>query len=129
MTPETYADQREKPLYSIEDSARFLGIPASTLHAWALGRAKTETAEAYSPTLEHVDRYRRQLSFFDLVEAHILRATTEKRLPLRRVKQGLSLLNQYYPSLDQPLLSLQFLTEGKNLLVRGLLEDDLEPGW
>jgi uncharacterized protein (DUF433 family) len=127
-TLETYIDRREKPIYTVEEAAHYLAIPASTLSTWALGREKSATEESYPPTLEHVDRYRRQLSFFDLVEAHILRATTEKRLPLRRVKQGLALLKQYYPTLDRPLLSLQFLTEGKNLLVRGLLQDESAQG-
>ena len=121
-------DRRERPIYTVDDAARFLAIPSSTLYAWALGRAKTGSEDAYAPTLEHVDRYLRQLSFYDLVEAHILRATTEMKLPLRRVKQGLAFLKQFYPKLDRPLLALQFLTEGKNLLARGLLQDESEQG-
>lgn len=125
---ETYSDRRDKPIYTVEDAARFLAIPPSTLYAWALGRPKTATEEEYEPFLEHVDRYKRLLSFFDLVEAHILRATTEKHVPLRRVKKGLALLKRYYPTLDRPLLSLQFKTEGKNLLAKGLLIDEEELG-
>src|SRR5581483_9194385 len=73
-------DLREKPVYTLDEAARYVSIPPSTLATWALGRKKTETEEGYAPTLEHVNQRLRLLSFYDLVEAHILRAATEKRL-------------------------------------------------
>jgi uncharacterized protein (DUF433 family) len=121
-------DLREKAIYTLDEAARYLAIPASTLATWALGRQKTETEEGYAPTLEHVDHRLRLLSFFDLVEAHILRAATESHLPLQRIKKGLDFLKENYPTVQRPLLVKDFLTDGKHLLVRGLLMNEAEQG-
>jgi uncharacterized protein (DUF433 family) len=125
---EPSVDLREKPVYTLDEAARYLTIPPSTIATWALGRQKTDTQEGYAPTLEHVDRRLRLLSFYDLVEAHILRAATERRLPLQRIRRGLDFLKQTYPTVQRPLLVRDFLTDGKHLLVRGLLLDEAEQG-
>jgi uncharacterized protein (DUF433 family) len=62
----------------------------------------------------------RRLSFFDLVEAHILRGAV-KSLHLRAIKRGLVYLRESYPDDPRPLLGLRFSTDGKALLVRGML--------
>ena len=77
------ADRREKPIYSVQEAAGYLGIPVNTLYAWTLGRRKAHTQnEFYAAVLEHVDRRTHQLSFFDLVEAHILKVAVDKDVPL-----------------------------------------------
>jgi uncharacterized protein (DUF433 family) len=128
QTIETHMDVREKPIYTLDEAARYLTIPPTTLATWALGRTKTAVQEAYTPTLEHVDQRLRLLSFYDLVEAHILRAAIERNLPLQRIKRGLDFLKQNYPTVERPLLVKDFLTDGKHLLVRGLLPDEAEQG-
>jgi uncharacterized protein (DUF433 family) len=115
-------DRRESPVYSVEEAAEYLGIPVNTLYAWTLGRRKPKLANQYYPAvLRFVDPKSRRLSFFDLVEAHILRAATEKNIPLRRIKNGLDYVRRHYPQHPRPLLTLDFKTDGKYLLVGGML--------
>jgi len=61
------------------------------------------------------------LSFYDLVEAHILRAAVERHVPLKQLKRGLAYLRKKHPLNPRPLLTYDFLTEGKYLLVGGML--------
>ena len=96
------------------------------MYAWALGRPGSDGVY-YDPALEHIAPYRRQLSFFDLVEAHILRSATSQKLPLQRIKRGLRFLKEKYPGCERPLIAMEFLTDGKYLLVRGMLEGDEKP--
>jgi uncharacterized protein (DUF433 family) len=116
------ADRREKPIYSVEEAAGYLGIPVNTLYAWTLGRRRPGSQSEYYPSvLQFVDRRTRQLSFFDLVEAHILRAAVDKNIPLKRIKQGLEYVRKEYPQHPRPLLTWDFRTDGKDLLVGGML--------
>jgi uncharacterized protein (DUF433 family) len=116
------ADRREKPIYSVEEAAGYLGIPVNTLYAWTLGRRKPNTPNEYYPSvLQLVDRRTQRLSFFDLVEAHILRAAIDKNIPLKHIKRGLAYVRESYPQYQRPLLSLDFRSDGKYLLVGGML--------
>jgi uncharacterized protein (DUF433 family) len=128
--PTAKPDRRESPIYSVEEAADYLGIPVNTLYAWTLGRRKPKLPNQYYPAvLKFVDQRSRRLSFFDLVEAHILRAATEKNIPLGRIKKGLEFVRQNYPNHPRPLLTLDFRTDGKYLLVGGMLgskEKDIE---
>jgi len=128
--PNKPPDRREKPIYSVEEASEYLGIPINTLYAWTLGRRKPKQPDQYYPAvLKFVDRRSRRLSFFDLVEAHILRAATEKDIPLRQIKNGLEFVREHYPNHPRPLLTLDFRTDGKYLLVGGMLgskEKDIE---
>ena len=117
-------DARLKPVYSIEEAAGYLRIPINTLRTWAVGRPRN-TSDAssapYEPVLKFVDRDLHRLSFYDLVEAHILRAAIDRKIPLQRLKRGLAYLRKQHPDNPRPLLTYDFLTEGRNLLVGGML--------
>jgi uncharacterized protein (DUF433 family) len=116
------SDRRLSPVYTVEEAADYLSIPPNTLHAWTLGRQKSKKPGEYYPSvLEFVDRRSRLLSFFDLVEAHILRAAVETNVPLVQVKRGLAYLKAQYPKQQRPLLTFDFMTDGKYLLVGGML--------
>jgi uncharacterized protein (DUF433 family) len=114
-------DVREKAVYSIPEAAGYLRIPISTLDSWAVGRRKANSQDYYPPVLSFVDQNTRLLSFYDLVEAHILRAAIDERVPLKQLKRGLEYLREKHPSDNRPLLTYDFLTEGKYLLVGGML--------
>jgi uncharacterized protein (DUF433 family) len=114
-------DQRLKPTYSIEEAAGIIRIPMNTLYAWTVGRRKANNSGFYEPVLNFVDQNVRRLSFFDLVEAHILRAAVEQHIPLQQMKRGLAYLRKTHPNNLRPLLTYDFKTEGKFLLVGGML--------
>jgi uncharacterized protein (DUF433 family) len=114
-------DQRQKPVYSIPEAAGYLRIPINTLYSWTLGRPKRDGG-TYDPVLQHVDPHTNRLSFYDLVEAHILRAAVEKDVPLQHLRKGLQFLREKHPLNPRPLLTYDFMTDGKYLLVAGMLK-------
>jgi uncharacterized protein (DUF433 family) len=115
-------DRRLRPRYTIEEAADYLSIPRDTLRAWTFGRRKAGTEHEYYPSvLEFVNHEQRLLSFYDLVEAHILRAAVECHMSLKQVRRGLAYLKSKHPNQQRPLLTLNFYTEGKYLLVGGML--------
>lgn len=119
---ESIQDRRLRPRYTVDEAAEYLAIPRGTLRAWAFGRRKAGTErEHYPSVLEFVDHEHHLLSFYDLVEAHILRVSVEFDVPLRQVKRGLRYLKEQYPDQSRPLLGFDFYTEGKHLLVGGML--------
>jgi len=114
-------DRRSKPVYSVEEAAGYLRIPINTLRAWTIGRPKADGQNYYEPVLQFVDQDLRRLSFYDLVEAHILRAAVERQVPLQQLKRGLAYLRKSHPNSPRPLLTYDFFTDGKYLLVGGML--------
>jgi uncharacterized protein (DUF433 family) len=117
-------DRREQPLYSVEEASGFLAIPVTTLYSWTLGRRRPHSDNYYPAVLNFVDHTTNRLSFFDLVEAHILRAVIDQKLPLKKIKQGLAYLRDHSPDQQRPLLSWDFYTDKKHLLIGGMLGKD-----
>lgn len=113
-------DRRTRPVYSIEEAAGYLRIPINTLRAWAVGRPKQRGRGHYHPVLQFVDQETHRLSFYDLVEAHILRAAVDQKVRLQQLKRGLAYLRAQHPNDERPLLTYDFLTDGKSLLVTGM---------
>lgn len=116
-------DVREFPRYSIPESAFYIRVPVTTLRAWTLGQDYVTSAgvhRTFKPVIELADKRNRLLSFYNLVEAHILRFTTEVRgLPLENVRRGLEYVHDKIPG-KHPLLTRQFATSGKELFVEFL---------
>src|SRR4051812_32217822 len=107
-------DYRLKPVYSIPEAAGYLRIPINTLYNWTLGRLKSGGG-FYAPVLQHVDHATRRLSFYDLVEAHILRAAVDEQVPLPQLRKGLEYLRARHPDNPRPLLTYDFSTDGRHL--------------
>ena len=102
-------------------TAGYLGIPITTLYAWTLGRRKPFHREEFYPSvLEFVDRRTHLLSFFDLVEAHILRAAIDKNVPLN-MKRPCSLYGINIQITNARCSHFSSQTDGKHLLVGGML--------
>lgn len=59
------------------------------------------------------------LSFYNLAEAHVLRATRDRGVPLRNVRKALDFIQEKIPG-KHPLLSHDFETSGKELFIRHL---------
>lgn len=116
-------DVREFPRYSIPEAAFYVRVPATTLRAWTLGQdytTRTGVHRTFKPVIELADTRNKLLSFYNLVEAHILRFTTEVRgLPFENVRRGLNYVHQTIPG-KHPLLTRQFETSGKELFVEVL---------
>jgi uncharacterized protein (DUF433 family) len=119
----TAGDVRDFPRYSISEAAHYVRVPASTLHSWTHGqdyRTASGHRKTFKPLIHLADQENGLLSFFNLVEAHILRFTTEERnLPMQNVRKALDFIQETFPG-PHPLLSHEFETSGKDLFVTTL---------
>lgn len=115
-------DVRDFPRYSIAEAAFYIRVPASTLKAWTRGQNYV-TAKGVHRTFDQVialaDPENKLLSFYNLVEAHILRSTTEKGVPLKNVRKSLQYIRETIPG-DHPLLSHDFEVSGREMFIRHL---------
>jgi uncharacterized protein (DUF433 family) len=118
----TEGDVREFPRYSISEAAFYVRIPATTLHAWAQGQnyvTSTGLHRTFRPLIDLADKKNKLLSFYNLVEAHILRSTTERGVPFRNVRKALDYVQETIPG-AHPLLTREFETSGKELFITHL---------
>jgi uncharacterized protein (DUF433 family) len=119
----THGDVREFPRYSIPEAALYVRIPANTLRAWTLGQdytTRTGRHRTFKPLIKLADDRNKLLSFYNLVEAHILRFTTEKQgVPFQNVRKALDYVHQKIPG-KHPLLTHTFETSGKDLFIQYL---------
>jgi uncharacterized protein (DUF433 family) len=119
----TKGDVREFPRYSIPEAALYVRIPANTLRAWTLGQnyvTRTGVHRVFKPLIQLADDKNKLLSFYNLVEAHILRFTTEERkVPFKNVRKALDYVHEKIPG-KHPLLTHNFETSGKDVFIQHL---------
>jgi uncharacterized protein (DUF433 family) len=118
----TKGDVREFPRYSISEAAFYVRLPASTLHAWTQGQdyiAQTGVHRTFKPLISLADKENKLLSFYNLVEAHILRATTERGVPFRNIRKALDYVHETIPG-KHPLITHEFETSGKEVFIKHL---------
>jgi uncharacterized protein (DUF433 family) len=117
-------DVREHPRYSLDEAARYLRIPRSTLTAWTRGQnytlSKTGKVRRFEPLIELEDKRRGLLSFYNLAEAHILRATRERNVPLLNVRRALEYIRENISPSPHPLLTQDFLISGQSMFIEHL---------
>ena len=70
------ADLRDQPAYGLAEAARYLKLPSATLRSWVAGRSypRAEGQGRFAPLIHPPAREPTQLSFWNLIEAHVLRA-------------------------------------------------------
>lgn len=119
-------DVRDHPRYSMDDAAHFLRIPLSTMKAWCRGQryriSKTGRTVHFSPVIVPASPSEGLLSFYNLAEAHVLRATRGQSIPLNNVRRALDYIREEIPTSDHPLLSHEFSTYGKSVFIEHLGE-------
>lgn len=111
-------DRRDVPRYGIKEAARFLGMPLATLNSWVNGRNYPTAAgqKQFRPLLKLTSPG--TLSFFNLVEAHILLSTRKKHnVEMPAIRRAIDFVGRNYPS-PHPLLNEIFLTDGKDLFIK-----------
>lgn len=115
-------DPRDIPTYSSNEASHYLGIPVATIRSWIYGRSyKTKQGtQRFSPLIKLPSSQVKQLSFTNLVEAHVLRAIrTIHGISMDKVRIALDYLEQ---KLDYrtPLVRAEFKTDGVDLFVNHL---------
>lgn len=100
------ADPRETPIYSVLEAAAYVGVPRSTLRHWLAKPSKGRAIIEMPPGAG-------KLSFYNLMEAHILRAITNRDVPLVRLRKAVNTLRDLLGDSRHPLLEHDFHTAKK----------------
>lgn len=107
------------PAYSVTDAARYLRIPVVTLRSWLKGRsyATKNGQQACEPLIQRPNLELPQLSFTNLVEAHVLRTIRDGyQVKLDKVRVALDYMIQQFDT-AHPLVMKRFQTDGVDLFV------------
>ncbi|MEM9219840.1 MAG: DUF433 domain-containing protein [Cyanobacteria bacterium P01_F01_bin.150] len=110
------------PAYPITDAARYLHIPVGTLRSWLQGRSyPTKDGQRYSSSLiQRPHPELSQLSFTNLIEAHVLRSIRKVHgVRLDKVRNALDYLDDQF-KLPHPLVRVEFQTDGVSLFVESV---------
>lgn len=113
-------DPREVPAYSIAEASHYLLIPQATLRSWVLGRKYPVKAgqHFFKPVLIVPNPSRPQLSFINLVEAHVLDAIRRQHeIPLKKIRLAVNYLRKNLGS-SHPLADQRMETDGRDLFVQ-----------
>lgn len=103
-------DPRELANYGLAEVARYLRVPVSTLRAWTLGMGGS-----FKPILVLPQRKPPLLSFFNVVEVHVLNAIRQ-RVPLAKIRPALGYVEKDL-GVPRPLVNQVFQTDGLDLFV------------
>jgi uncharacterized protein (DUF433 family) len=112
-------DPRQLPAYTIADASRYIHVPAATLRSWFLGRTyrKRGGIAEFGRLLSPAGQVGPQLSFLNLVEAHVLRALrTRHDVSVAAVREALETAEKRL-GVERLLLSDQLLTSAGELFV------------
>lgn len=115
----TPVDLRAQPAYSITEAARYLRLPPGTLRSWLMGRPypTSEGVRTFQPLLRPAQRQPPVLSFWNLVEAHVLRALrTDHGVSVPNLRKALSYAENKL-GIRQLLLSQDLMTEAGKLFL------------
>lgn len=85
-------DFRDRPAYPVSEAARYLRLPAATVRSWFLGRPYPTRSghRQFSAIVTPATRQPPMLSFWNLVEAHVLRALrSDHGVSVKALRQAL----------------------------------------
>jgi uncharacterized protein (DUF433 family) len=85
-------DPRNQQSYPLSEAARYLRLPPATLRSWTVGRPyPTARGEGqFRPLIKPATQEPPVLSFWNLIEAHVLRALrTEHAVSIKAVRQAI----------------------------------------
>ena len=117
--PRTNFDPRNAAAYGIAEAARYIKLPRATLSSWILGRAypKGEGLARFQPLIRPAQAQPPLLSFWNLVEAHVLRSLrTEHGVSLNDVREAIRYAEKQL-RIDRLLLSKQLSTDAGRLFL------------
>lgn len=114
-------DPRELPAYTVAEAARYLKLAPATLRSWILGRpyAKQDGRSAFSePVINCPDPPKNRLSFWNLIEAHVLRSLrVDYFVSMKHVRIALSYAEKKF-GIKRLLLSKELCTEAGSLFLK-----------
>lgn len=112
MTECNEHNRRELPSYSITEASHYLTVPQSTIRDWVTGRHSRYNALVDAASFHPVT-----LSFFNLIELHILSAIRrDHQIKMPKIREAINYLMKEFDS-DHPLLSKELETDGLNIFI------------
>jgi len=112
-------DSRGTPAYPLAEAAHFLKLPMATLRSWVVGRQypKAQGVGHFRPLIQAARCEPPLLSFWNLIEAHVLRSLrSEHGVSLRDVRRALAYA-QHELEVERLLLDRRLLTDGGQLFL------------
>jgi uncharacterized protein (DUF433 family) len=145
MMGATKTELRDQAAYTVTEAARYLRLPLATLRSWTIGREYPRSGERarFAPLIRPAHRSPTQLSFYNLIEAHVLRSLrVEHGVQIRAVRDAVRFAEKSL-AIDRLLLrrdlrahagevfiekygELVNLTASGQLAMRRLLEEHLK---
>jgi uncharacterized protein (DUF433 family) len=116
------SDLRNQPAYGASEAARYLRLPAATLRTWLVGRDYAKGDTRAHPLIKPASSRPLQLSFYNLIEAHVLRGfRTEHGVALVEFRKALAYAERklHIPRL---LLSSELRTHGGQVFLHRYVE-------
>lgn len=114
-------DPREIPLYGLAETSRYLKINTNTLSSWVRGRnykLDGGTKKWWSPVIRLPDSEKPFLSFYNLVEVHVLSGIRRiHNVQFYKVRSALNYLEKEFPS-NNPLAKRDFWTDKFDLFIK-----------
>jgi uncharacterized protein (DUF433 family) len=83
---------RNQPAYTLAEAARYLKLPAATLRSWTLGRPYPKAGKTvhFQPLIRPASKAPPLLSFYNLIEAHVLRSLrTDHGVAIRELRAAI----------------------------------------
>ena len=84
---------RDQAAYGVSEAARYLKLPSATLRSWVVGRAypRGESVAKFQPLIKPARKEPAVLSFYNLVEAHVLRSLrTDHGVAIRELRKAIN---------------------------------------
>lgn len=119
MKGASFNDPRNKPAYSVAEAARYLKVASATLRSWVIGRPypKAHGVGHFRPLIHPPSRQPPLLSFWNLIEAHVLRSLrTEHGVSLKEVRRAITFAEKTL-KVESLLRSKELRTQGGELLL------------
>jgi uncharacterized protein (DUF433 family) len=111
-----FDDPRDAPAYSVSEAAHYLCMPEATLRSWVRGTGK------FQRVILLPRRDSNLLSFFNLAEAHVLRALRVRhKVPLPMIRRAVRFVERKF-GWERPLIQQQFKTDGAAMFIEHLGE-------
>lgn len=114
-------DPRNQPAYTLAEAARYLEAPDATLRSWVVGWSYPRAGGkgVFHPLIRPPERKPPTLSFWNLVEAHVLRALrTDHGVSLKAVRQALRFAEKSL-KIDRLLLRKELRTDAGQVFLDG----------
>jgi uncharacterized protein (DUF433 family) len=108
----TAFDLRNRPAYGLAEAGHYIRLPVATLRSWVAGRAypRADSIATFQPLIRAAKRNPTLLSFYNLIEAHVLRSLrTEHGVALNELRTAIRFA-QSTLRIDRLLLSKDLCT-------------------